>query len=398
MKPILTFLFLSVALAVPAQWTQRASGTTNALQAVQFPDSTTGFAVGYYGTVIRSVDAGLSWTVLSFPSTGDLRSVYFHDAQNGFVAGDSGLYRTVDGGDSWSTVATPVPGPWRGLTFASPLVGFCAGGDFAAGSLLRTTDGGATWEAVLIGQVSPLSKVFFPNTEVGYALFYGYEWSILKSTDGGLNWSTMPIQPINSLSNMEGLYFQDADTGYAGGWYLAAFLRTTDGGATWSEVDPQFNVYSIALRSPTHGIAVGWQGSIRHMTNGTDWTDETWGDGTVVLYSVTFASDGVAVAVGENGLVLRWASEGTGIGPVAAESASITLRPNPATDFIELHSTKALLPSAQLELLDALGRVVQRWPVAGQAPIDVSGLQAGHYIWRCVSADGRVAQGAVVIE
>ena len=107
---------------------------------------------------------------------------------------------------------------------------------------------------------------------------------------------------------------------------------------------------------------------------------------------------GVAVAVGENGLVLRWTSEATGIPQVADATRSITLRPNPATDFIELHSPTALAHPAKLELLDALGRVVQRSPVAGQAPIDVSGLQAGHYIWRCVSADGRVAQGAVVIE
>ena len=253
------------------------------------------------------------------------------------------------------------------------------GGDFTAGSLLRTADGGATWAVVDIGEVNPLSKVFFPNAEVGYALFYGYEWSMLKTTDGGLNWSTLPIQPLSSLSNMEGVYFQDADTGYAGGWYLPTFLRTTDGGASWSEVDPQFNVYSIALRSPTHGIAVGWQGSIRHMTNGADWTDETWGDGTVVLYGVTFASDAVAVAVGENGLVLRWASESTGIRPVVDAAASITLRPNPATDFIELHSTTPIPPAAQLELLDASGRVVQHSSVLEQSPIDVSGLQAGYY-------------------
>lgn len=341
MKPILTVLFLSFALSLPAQWTQCPSGTTHSLQAVQFPDSTTGFAVGYYGTVIRSGDAGLSWAVLPFPNPGDLRSVYFHDALHGFVAGDSGLYRTANGGDSWSTVATPVSGPWRCVTFTTPLTGFCAGGDFAAGGLLRTDDGGTTWAAVDLGQVNPLSKVFFPTAEVGYGTFYGYEWSVLKTTDGGLNWSTLPIQPLSGLTNMEGVYFLDADTGYAGGWYLPTFIRTTDGGATWSEVDPQFNVNSIALRSPAQGIAVGWHGSIRHMTNGTDWADETWGDGTALLYGVTYASDGVAVAVGENGIVLRWASEGTGIRTVGDDAPSITLRPNPATDFIELHRAVA---------------------------------------------------------
>lgn len=398
MKPLLTLLLLSATFGTQAQWTQRASGTTEALWTVQFPETNTGFAVGDHGTVIRSEDAGLSWTDLNFPNPGDLRSVYFHDALHGFVAGDSGLFRTVDGGDGWSTVATPVSGPWRCVTFTTPLTGFCAGGDFAAGSLLRTDDGGISWAAVDLGQVNPLSKVFFPTAEVGYALFHGYEWSVLKTTDGGLNWSTLPIQPLSGLTNMEGVCFQDADTGYAGGWYLPTFIRTTDGGATWSEVDPQFNVNSIALRSPAQGIAVGWHGSIRHMTNGTDWADETWGDGTALLYGITYASDGVAVAVGENGIVLRWASEGTGIRTVGDDAPSITLRPNPATDFIELHSTAPLPQVATWELLDALGRVVQRSAVLAQAPIDVSGLQAGHYSWRCLSAEGPVAQGALVIE
>ncbi|MBK9420954.1 MAG: T9SS type A sorting domain-containing protein [Flavobacteriales bacterium] len=398
MKAFLPLLLVCSSFGLQAQWTQRPSGTTQGLQAVQFPEPSSGFAVGYYGTVIRSVDAGLSWAAVDAPSSGDLRSLYFSDALHGFVAGDSGLYRTADGGNSWSTVATPVERPWRCVTFATPLVGFCAGGDYGYGVLLRTDDGGDSWAAVDLDPANPLSKVYFPTAEVGYATFYGYDWTVLKTTDGGLNWNGLPIQPIEGYSNLEGLCFQDADTGYAGGWYLQAFIRTTDGGATWTEVSPAFNVYSIALHGALNGIAVGGLGIIRHRTNGTDWVDETWGDITEVLYSVTYASEGVAVAVGENGLVLRWTAEGTGLAPVAERAASITLGPNPATDFLELHSTSALPPAAQLELLDALGRVVQRSAVHGQAPIDVSGLQAGHYTWRCISTDGAVAQGTVVIE
>ncbi len=101
MKQLLTLVSLFTVLAAHAQWTQRTSPTSQPLYAVQFPNDT-GYAVGYYGTVIRSTDRGLSWATMPFPNSGNLHDVYFHDALRGFAAGDSGLFRTVDGGASAS--------------------------------------------------------------------------------------------------------------------------------------------------------------------------------------------------------------------------------------------------------------------------------------------------------
>ncbi|MBK7241961.1 MAG: hypothetical protein IPI00_17820 [Flavobacteriales bacterium] len=223
-----------------AQWTQRTSPTTQPLYAVQFVNDT-GYAVGYYGTVIRSTDRGLSWAAMPFPNSGDLHDVYFHDALNGFAAGDSGLFHTVDGGGSWDAVVTPLQEPWRCITFVSAQVGFCGGGWFGTGALLRTLDGGATWDVVFSGAEIPVSAIQFPSADTGYAVQYSYSWEVLKTTDGGANWSALPIQPMSSLTNLEGLHFLDADNGYAGGWYLrpsSTRWMAASLGVKWFRADP----------------------------------------------------------------------------------------------------------------------------------------------------------------
>lgn len=399
MKQLLTLFSLFTVLAVHAQWTQRTSPTTQPLYAVQFVNDT-GYAVGYYGTVIRSTDRGLSWAALPFPSSGNLHDVYFHDALHGFAAGDSGLFRTVDGGTSWSEVITPLQEGWRCITFRSPLIGFCGGGWFGSGALLRTLDGGATWDVVFSDAAIPVAAVQFPTADTGYAVQYSYSWEVLKTTDGGANWSALPIQPIEGLTNLEGLHFTDTDHGYAGGWYLPAFIHTDDGGLTWSEVIPggSMNVYDIDFTGAQHGLAVGTLGAILHTYNGVDWSDETWTGSTEDNYAVELLDDTTAIVVGGGGQVLRWSSATAGLPAITPEQPSITVRPNPASDVVSFHSATPLPNNARIELLDAQGRLVLRSPVREQAPIDVAAVPPGLYTWRCVTAAGPVAHGTVVIE
>ncbi len=396
---LLLCLLLLSCIVAQAQWTQRTSATSQPLYAVQFP-SDTGYAAGYNGTVMRSTDRGLSWALMPFPNSGNLHDVYFHDALHGFAAGDSGLFRTVDGGASWSAVATPLQESWRCITFRSPLIGFCGGGWFGTGALLRTLDGGATWSVVFSDAAIPVAAVQFPSADTGYAIQYSYSWEVLKTTDGGATWTAMPIQPMSSLTNLEGLHFVDADHGYAGGWYLPTFIRTDDGGLTWSDVDPggSMNVYAIDFTSAQHGLVVGTLGAIQHTYNGMDWSDEAWFGSTEDNYAVVMLDDTTAIVVGGAGQVLRWSSTTAGLPAIAPEQPSITVLPNPASDFIAFRSAAPLPGAAHIELLDAQGRLVLRSPVGEKVPLDVATVPPGLYAWRCVTSAGPVAQGTVVIE
>lgn len=400
-RQLLLALLFTSATCAHAQWSQVLSNTTQSLYAVHFPLSnayTTGYAVGYAGTVIKTEDRGLSWSALTFPNAGDLQSVWFLDAVEGFAVGDSGIYRTENGGDTWMPVSTPVVAPWRDIRFISPLIGFCGGGAFGDGTILRTQDGGDTWLVVQNGVERPIACIQFPTAEIGYAVEYGYSWSVLKTTDGGSTWNPVPIQPITNLSSLEAVYFTDENTGYVGGWYLAAFIRTDDGGASWSDLGPDlpYNLYDIAFASATNGLAVGWNGAIHHTYNGMDWMDETWPE-NVVLYAADMLDDTTAVVVGDGGAVLRWAAGTTVVPIVPSPVAAITLHPSPATDWIMLDAAAPLPTNARFELRDALGRVVLNTPARANTRIDVSAVSAGTYVWRCAGPMGVLASGTVVV-
>ncbi|MGV9013449.1 MAG: WD40/YVTN/BNR-like repeat-containing protein [Flavobacteriales bacterium] len=398
MKQLLTLLSLLAIPAVNAQWTQRTSPTTQPLYAVQFVNDT-GYAVGYYGTVIRSTDRGLGWAAMPFPNSGDLHDVYFHDALHGFAAGDSGLFHTVDGGLTWGAVATPLQEPWLCVTFVSPQVGFCGGGSFGTGALLRTLDGGATWAVVFSGAEIPVSAVQFPTADTGYAIQYSYSWEFLKSTDGGANWTTVPIGPISGYTNLEGLHFLDADNGYAGGWYLPAFIHTVDGGLTWSEVVPggSMNVYAIDFTGPQQGIAVGTYGAILHTYNGIDWADEAFPGTTEDNYAVDLLDDTTAIVVGGGGQVLRWSSATAGVPAIPTMHPEVTVHPSPATDWLVLESGAPLPEGARFELRDGNGTVVFSAVARPHARMELGDLAAGNYVWRCAVKGSTWASGKVVL-
>ena len=82
------------------------------LTAVSFVDEKTGWAVGQWGVVLRTDDAGENWTVQRHDTSVDqpLFSVWFRDRQRGYAVGLwSLLIATVDGGKTWTQIKLPPP-------------------------------------------------------------------------------------------------------------------------------------------------------------------------------------------------------------------------------------------------------------------------------------------------
>lgn len=82
---------------------------------MDFPSRTTGFVVGYTGSLLKTIDGGFTWKELRRSRRVDtrhvpFRGVCFRDENVGAVMGDNGiLWITKDGGDSWKEV-TGLPG------------------------------------------------------------------------------------------------------------------------------------------------------------------------------------------------------------------------------------------------------------------------------------------------
>jgi photosystem II stability/assembly factor-like uncharacterized protein len=95
-----------------------------AIQGINFPKPTSGFAAGAGGRISHSNDAGISWTDQSSGTTVNLNDVCFaSDALRGIAVGDSGtILWTANGGQPGPTptpsatptatpIATPRPTP-----------------------------------------------------------------------------------------------------------------------------------------------------------------------------------------------------------------------------------------------------------------------------------------------
>jgi photosystem II stability/assembly factor-like uncharacterized protein len=84
------------------------SSNSASLKSVYFTDSNTGYAVGDFGTLLKTSNAGVDWYIQDSGTQANLTSVCFTDANTGYIAGDSSLIlKTINGGGSSSGVNEP---------------------------------------------------------------------------------------------------------------------------------------------------------------------------------------------------------------------------------------------------------------------------------------------------
>lgn len=95
------------------------------------------------------------------------------------------------------------------------------------GHILRRTD---VWQQVVTPTVSQLTKVFFLDANLGWAV--GHDASIIHTQDGGKTWA-LQMQSNSLEKPFLDIRFFDVNEGIAIGAY-GLFYRTLDGGKTWA--------------------------------------------------------------------------------------------------------------------------------------------------------------------
>jgi hypothetical protein len=80
-------------------WDGLTSGTDYKLRSVYFTDVNTGYALSYYGTIIKTIDGGATWNALSNGTSNLLYSVFFTNSNTGYAVGEGGtILKTTNGG------------------------------------------------------------------------------------------------------------------------------------------------------------------------------------------------------------------------------------------------------------------------------------------------------------
>src|SRR6187551_3134175 len=98
---ILLLFFLGRGEIVMGQWTSLNTGTIEYLFNVNFPSADTGFVVQQSGIIKKSVNGGLSWSIVN--TNVNLLDFAFTSPQIGFGNDLSSgtIYRTINGGQVW---------------------------------------------------------------------------------------------------------------------------------------------------------------------------------------------------------------------------------------------------------------------------------------------------------
>jgi photosystem II stability/assembly factor-like uncharacterized protein len=274
----------------------------NTLRMIEFAPGV-GYAAGEFGTVLRTDNAGVTWSGVPTGQVADiteLRAVdndtvifgagcvmrrsddrgetfrrvpfvareqncpsqlatfHFPSDQTGYVVlQDGSVSQTTDGGQSFGG-KREVPGTRAAgggqavptdVFFVNDTTGFAVAG----GNVYRTTDGANTWTPEFAGG-APLRSVYFADASTGYAV--GDNGTIIKTTDGGDIW--VPQGSPANAGNLTSVRCSSPNVCVITTESGDALLRTTDGGTNITAVDPSPRpIFAAAFSSATSIAGVG---------------------------------------------------------------------------------------------------------------------------------------------
>jgi photosystem II stability/assembly factor-like uncharacterized protein len=208
---------------------------------ISFPIATKGFVSGGKMLLAKSSNEGESWrrTIVH----ADFLNVYFKDEQDGLINSSNLIYTTNDGGQTLDTLLTfPYNEIYSmdAMAFSDIYTGFIGTTSLR---IYKTSNSGLSWYRTniigLTDTVGTISKIFFLNTNIGWAV--STDGRIFKTSDRGDNWIIQLDAGINAIFNS--IFLIDSLTGWAAVENRRPY-KTTDGGNNWIE-QINLNLYSI---------------------------------------------------------------------------------------------------------------------------------------------------------
>lgn len=270
-----------------------------------------GWAVGFDGIVLKTVNAGTTWTQLCPPliyassdpdAPGqhvDLWGVYFVDDLHGWVVGIRTLRKTVDGGATWIPLESEFTNEDSEPYAVAPThdtLGLPLLSSAEPGTVFRSTNGDA-WPNQIIAKFDALlannlelwdvqmRESASPGTGVGY-LCGGQgnqTGGMLSTADGGQTWTREVANNVPPTQYGITPLAGDAaiSVGYAGSVYLRGALV---GGIRWTDIRAIVGPVNDDVTIPLLGCGsdrnlavwvVGVMGHIHHSADaGATWTNQ----------------------------------------------------------------------------------------------------------------------------
>jgi photosystem II stability/assembly factor-like uncharacterized protein len=299
MRKLATTLFALVLFASTAsgQWIKQTVNTTASFRGLSVVNEKVVWASGTGGTVIRTIDAGKTWTVMAVPGAEklDFRDIEAFDANTAYILSigngeSSRIYKTTNGGKTWKL-------------------------QFKGNDLKLFFDAIACWDRKnCLAMSDPVDgKFFLIETKNGDT------WSIMDNTN------MQPAKEGEAAFAASGtcLITQGKNNAFlVSGGNASRVFRSNDRGKTWQVSEtpitkgtPGSGIFSIAMRDSKNGVIIGgdYENDKRDANNfaftsdgGLSWTVSPGPNG--YRSGVVFLDKESVVAVGSSGSDIRWHS------------------------------------------------------------------------------------------
>jgi photosystem II stability/assembly factor-like uncharacterized protein len=171
-----------------------------------------------------------------------------HDPQTIYLGGNAGLFQSSDGGETWALLSQELRYPHILLVDpCDPARLYAARRDLASflplPSVYRSDNGGVTWKTLSSGLGQERIFALAIDARRPGTLYAG-SWAgrVYKSVDAGQRWALSSAEPVRAgpqcaAGTVGQLLVNPLDgTLYALEAYAGAF-RSSDGGATWTQVN-----------------------------------------------------------------------------------------------------------------------------------------------------------------
>jgi photosystem II stability/assembly factor-like uncharacterized protein len=392
-----TFLLLCFSTISFAQngWIQMREEGEDILYTIECLDANIVVAAGSNGLLIRSSDAGATWTQLPSGATDNLRRVRWHSPQLGVLLGNGGVaLKSTDAGLTWKPLNTGTSDALLDVHFFDDQNWFAVG---RGARIITTSDGGTTWEDGGSG-LNNYNEIAFRGD---FGIIVGNKGTIRVTNDGGAKWRSRdsPV-PLELTSVSIGDDSTAVITGVNG-----TILLTSDYGRTWEEVQASIPISTYRLSGVRHLtrdrlVIVGYGGIIlESLDAGITWKPQV-SNTQRNLEAVSFVDSKIGCAAGWYTVVMRTTSGGTlGVRrtldanpsrvSIASSWPSPLSRSASAVAHVRIDIAKA--GAVDLRIYNLLGRevhkLVDRHMSAGSWEIDwdPSTLPKGVYLYRLIS-------------
>ena len=234
-----------------------------------------GLAVGNFGLMLETKDAGAKWETLPAKTTLGLLGVK-RSGDHQIVVGQQGLVLTRSGDGEWQEVKSGFDKRLLNVDL-NPAGLAVTVGEF--GFVGRSKDFGATWEPVVINWSDYNDEGYEPHlygvivTAEGAVMISGEFGLILRSDDGGDTWRAVN-KGEESIFAMS-LAHDGSNSGYAVG-QEGLVLKTTDGGLTWGRLKADTNANLLGVWSGNSEVViVGIREMLRSSDDGASFSTST---------------------------------------------------------------------------------------------------------------------------